>query len=287
MIRPMQTTDTPDVLALLNWMDDAPHREVFAPDARTAAELHLECEDSTCLVDADDEGNVLGYCAVSPFRDGVVIEGPISEGGHTAALLTRAVDHAEGLPVYAFCALDNAPVREALEVAGLTPMHTTDFFSAPLQRLTPAARAPDGHTISRQLPQAEYMALYRASEDGWAGRLDWTPDEYHAHFHRDDVRLIALMKEGRPVGFAELELNTEATRADLTYLAVHPAERGQGYGRTLLALAAAEADTHPALMTLRARAHDHARAARALYTRAGLTPCRSIVTYLKDSEEEA
>ena len=34
MIRPMQHTDTPDVLTLLHWMDGAPEREVFAPDAR-------------------------------------------------------------------------------------------------------------------------------------------------------------------------------------------------------------------------------------------------------------
>ena len=77
----------------------------------------------------------------------------------------------------------------------------------------------------------------------------------------------------------------EALRADLTYLAVHPAERGQGYGRTLLALAAAEAAVHPEIRDLRARAHDHARAARALYTRAGLSHCRAVVTYLRDDTE--
>ncbi|WP_291430078.1 hypothetical protein [Deinococcus sp.] len=51
MIRPMLAADVPDVLALLNWMDDAPEREVFCPDARDPRELQLECEDSTCLVD--------------------------------------------------------------------------------------------------------------------------------------------------------------------------------------------------------------------------------------------
>ncbi|MFC6750449.1 GNAT family N-acetyltransferase [Deinococcus aquaticus] len=80
MIRPMLPTDVPDVLALLNWMDDAPEREVFSPDARDPRELQLECEDSTCLVDTDDEG-VRAYCALSPFRDGLVLEGPVSDGG--------------------------------------------------------------------------------------------------------------------------------------------------------------------------------------------------------------
>lgn len=288
MIRSMQATDVPDVLALLNWMDDAPEREVFAPDARDARELQLECEDNTCFV-LDGEEGVVAYCAVSPFRDGVVLEGPLAEAGvpGLGALLTRAVREAEGLPVYAFCARDNLSVRDALEQAGLSPLHTTDFYSAPLSALTPAARAPDGHSVGRRLSLEAYRALYRDADDAWAGRLDWGPEQYEAHFARDDVRLIVLRRGEQPVGFAELELHPDDARADVTYLAVHPAERGQGYGRVLLALAAAEAETHPEVRTLRARAHDHMRPARALYARAGLTHCRSVMTYLKEGDEEA
>ncbi|MBB5235182.1 GNAT family N-acetyltransferase [Deinococcus budaensis] len=280
----MQATDAPDVLALLHWMDDAPEREVFAPDAREAAELQGECEDRVCLVAEGVDGEIRGYCALAPFRDGLALEGPLGTGD-LHGLLARAVERADGLPIYAFSARDNLAARAALEAEGFTPMHTTDFYTARVAALARAARVPGDHAVAGTLAAAAYRALYRASEESWAGRLDWTDAEIEAHFARDDVELVVLSRGGQPVGFAELELNAEASRADLTYLAVHPAERGQGYGRILLALAAAEAAAHPEIRDLRARAHDHARAARALYARAGLTHCRAVVTYLRDDTE--
>ncbi|MFC6750448.1 GNAT family N-acetyltransferase [Deinococcus aquaticus] len=188
--------------------------------------------------------------------------------------------------MYAFSARDNAPVRDALETAGFAAMHTTDFYSGPLALLTAQACAPAGTRISRRLPFAEYRALYRSSEDAWAGRLNWTPEQYDEHFAQDDVRLVALLRGDQALGFAELEFCPEDARADVTYVAVHPAERGQGLGLKLLALAAAEADTHPEIRTLRVRAHDHMKPARALYTRAGLKHSRSVVTYMKDGDED-
>ena len=89
------------------------------------------------------------------------------------------------------------------------------------------------------------------------------------------------------MAFAELELCAPDSRAELTHLAVHPAQRGQGLGRALLALAAAEAAQSPEIRTLRARAHDHMSAARQLYTRAGLSHCRAVVTSLREGDEEA
>lgn len=284
MIRPMQATDAPDVLALLHWMDDAPEREVFAPDARDERELRGECEDRVCLVAEGVDGEVRAYCALAPFRDGLALEGPLGTG-ELRGLLAQAVERADGLPIYAFAARDNLSARDALEAAGFTPMHTTDFYAVRVTELARLARVPDGLDTAETLAPEAYRALYRAAEDGWADRLEWTDAQIAAHFARDDVRLVALLRGGRPVGFAELELNPEAARADLTYLAVHPAERGQGLGRVLLALAAAEAAAYPELRTLRARAHDHARPARALYTRAGLTHCRAVVTYLRDDTE--
>ncbi|SMB94795.1 GNAT family N-acetyltransferase [Deinococcus hopiensis] len=284
MIRSMRQTDTPDVLALLTWMDDAPEREVFAPDARDADELHAECEDRVCLVAEGEDGEVRAYCGLAPFRDGLALEGPLGLG-ELHGLLAHVVKRADGLPIYAFSARDNLAAREALEASGFTPMHTTDFYSSSLSGLARRARVPGGYTTADHLRPEAYRALYRASEDGWAGRLEWTDSEIEAHFAREDVRLVALLHGGRPVGFAELELNAETGRADLTYLAVHPAERGQGLGRVLLALAAAEAAAHPELRQMRTRAHDHARAARALYAHAGLTHCRSVVTYLRDDTE--
>lgn len=285
MIRTMQVVDLPDVLALLHWMDDAPEREVFAPSARNVEELQVDCEDSNCLVDVDDDG-VRGYCAIAPFRDGMVIEGPLSESGSVGPLLKRALAQAEGLPVYAFCARDNTPVRDALEAAGLTPMHSTAFYAAPLTEFGESV-VPEGYVLTHRLPIADYRALYKASEDAWAGRLNWTPEQFDDHFARDDVRLVALTRNGKPAGFAELEFHPEEARAEVTYLAVHPAERGQKLGRALLNLAAAEAKRHPELRTLRTRAHDHMKAARTLYSHAGLKHCRSIVTYMLEGEEEA
>lgn len=284
MIRPLQATDAPDVLALLSWMDDAPEREVFAPDARDEHELRSECEDRVCLVAEGLDGAVQAYCGLAPFRDGLVLEGPLGEGD-LPGLVARALERAEGLPIYAFAARDNLAAREALETCGFTPMHTTDFYAARVADLARYARVPEGYAVTDHLAPAAYRALYRAAEDAWAERLDWTDAELQAHFARDDVRLVALTRQGQPVGFAELELNAAEARADLTYLAVHPAERGQRLGRVLLALAAAEAAAHPELRTLRARAHDHARPARALYAHAGLTHCRSVVTYLRDDTE--
>ncbi|CAM3617271.1 GNAT family N-acetyltransferase [Deinococcus frigens] len=286
MIRSMQATDIPDVLALLHWMDASPEREVFAPDSRDPRELHLECEDGLCLVETDDDG-VRAYCALSPFRDGLVLEGPVSEGGPLSALLGRAAQHTDGQPVYAFSARDNLPVRAALESAGFSALHSTAFYAAPLATVSRGVRVPDGLRATESLPVAEYRALYRAAEDAWAGRLDWTPEQYAAHFADDTVRLVALWRADHPVGFAELEFSPDDGRADVTYLAVHPAERGQGLGRVLLALAAAEAQSRPELRTLRVRAHDHLHSARALYAHMGFTHCRSIVTYLLDGEEEA
>ncbi|WP_022800015.1 GNAT family N-acetyltransferase [Deinococcus ficus] len=287
MIRPMQHTDTPDVLTLLHWMDGAPEREVFAPDARDPHELRMEVEDSRCYV-TDGPDGVDAYCGISPFRDGMILEGPV---GHDPArmknLIERAVKDAEGLPVYAFCSRDNTLVRDALEAAGLNPMHSTAFYSAPISALQHARPLPPGYTFSDSLGFTEYRDLYRAAEDAWADRLEWTPEEYDAHFRHGDVRLVALRREGRPVGFAELELCPEESRADLTYLAVHPAERGRGYSRALVAQAARVAGQDPTVKTLRARAHDHMHSARALYTKLGLNQCRSIVTYMKEAEEEA
>lgn len=287
MIRPMQSTDTPDVLALLHWMDSAPEREVFAPSARVPGELGAECEDSLCFV-YDGQDGAQAYCALSPFRDGLVLEGPLSERGeHLGELLARAVASAEGQPVYAFCARDNLGVRRALEAAGLSAMHATDFYSAPLSTLVGPDQGPQGYDLRRALPLTEYRALYRAAEPTWASRLDWSPEQYDAHFARPEVRLLVLTRGTRAAGFAELELDPDSGRADLTHLAVHPAERGQGLGSALLRLAAAEAAQAPEVRHLRVRAHDHMHAARRLYAHAGLRHCRSVVTYLLEGEEEA
>lgn len=285
MIRSMLPTDAPEVLALLEWMDDQPERETFAPDARTVEDLLLENSgrDKFCAVAVDDLGQIDGYCGLAEVHlesgeVGRVVEGPI---GAASVPLLRAVLRDTPGDVYAFCARDNLETREALEAAGFAAMHTTDFYRLRRDRFA-ASRVPRPEGRFRpEIDQDTYRRLYRASEDGWSGRLGWSHAEFRTHFAREDVRLLVL-DDGGPVGFAELELGESA---QLTYLAVHPAERGRGFGAALLRAALHEAFAHPEVREVRARAHDHERSARRLYHAHGFDTCRSVVTYLRADEE--
>lgn len=279
MIRIMQSTDTPDVLALLEWMDAQPEREVLAPEARTPHDLNLESEDKVCFVDVDDFEGVRAYCALSDFEADHLLEGPLGTGP-LAPALRRALSAARG-NVYAFCARDNIAVRDTLEDAGFHPMHTTDFYELKRGEARSSSPPLGDLALSARVDFETYRALYRSSEDKWSSRLEWTHTNFEAHLRRDDVRLLVLRRGRSAVGFAELELGDTA---NLTYLAVHPAERGHGYGKVLLDAAIREAFSHPEVRTLRARAHDHESAARKLYTRRGFAWCRSVVTYLRDVE---
>lgn len=289
MIRPLQTSDFPDVLALLQWMDDDARREVLAPDARDLEELRWENEGKTCLVSLDELGGLQAYCALAPFRDGVALEGPL--GGPSERALRgvlREATRRTGSSVYAFCAAGNGPVRAVLEREGFATMHTTDFSRLSRReaerRLTgkrdPAALPPDLSLRGRVDPTT-YRALYRSSEDAWSERLGWSAAALDAHFARDDVRVLVLTRGRQALGFAELEIGE---LAQLTYLAVHPAERGHGHGTVLLGAAVIEALRHPEVRAVQARAHDHEAPARSLYAKAGFTPSRSVLTYVLERD---
>ena len=285
MIRTLQASDGPDVISLLSWMDDAPEREVFAPDARTPDELMLENSGKTCLVAADDLGSVRAFAALSPFQDGLLLEGPLSETPEgLPRLLSAALARNDQQSVYAFCARDNLPVRETLEAAGFMPMHTTDFYRIQRGQLGPLLPLPADLSLRGSTDHDSYRALYRASEDAWSERLNWSEAQLAAHLHSPDVQLSVLTRGGKALGFAETEFDGELAR--LTYLAVHPAERGQGYGRMLLTHAAQAAFEQPEVSSVQVRAHDHEGAARTLYTSAGFMHCRSVVTYVLEPEGE-
>ena len=285
MIRTLQASDGPDVISLLSWMDDAPEREVFAPDARTPDELTDENMGKTCLVAADDLGSVTAFAALSPFQDGLLLEGPLSETPDTLPrLLSAALSHNDQQSVYAFSARDNLPVREALEAAGFMPMHTTDFYRLQRGQLGKVEALASGLHLAQTADLDTYRALYRASEDTWSERLHWSEAQLAAHLHAPDVLLSVMMRGDKALGFAETELDGELAR--MTYLAVHPAERGQGYGKLLLLHAAQAAFEQPEIRAVQVRAHDHEGAARALYAHAGLTHCRSVVTYVLEPEGE-
>ncbi|WP_293911885.1 GNAT family N-acetyltransferase [Deinococcus sp.] len=303
MIRTLQASDGPDVVSLLSWMDGAPEREVFAPDARTPDDLVLENAGKTCLVAADDLGSVTAFAALSPFQDGLLLEGPLSEAPDTLhRLLGEALKHNDNQSVYAFAARDNLPVRSALEAVSFTAMHSTDFYRLTrdqLSRLPKLSALPDGLSLSDTTDSQTYRSLYRASEDTWSERLHWSEAQLQSHLHSPDVELTVLLRGGRApgfrapgfrapgfraLGFAELEFDGELAR--MTYLAVHPAERGQGHGRQLLLRAAHAAFAHPEVSALQLRAHDHEGAARSLYAHAGFSHSRSVVTYLLEPEGE-
>ena len=287
MIRTLQASDGPDVISLLSWMDGAPEREVFAPDARTPDDLVLENAGKTCWVAADDLGSVTAFAALSSFQDGLLLEGPLSETPESLPrLLSAALSHNDNQSVYAFAARDNLPVRGVLEAAGFSPMHSTDFYR--LQKTNWSTKGvpalPDGLELADRTDLETYRSLYRAAEDTWSERLHWSEAQLLTHLNSPEVSLLVLRRGGKAVGFAETELDGQLAR--ITYLAVHPAERGQGHGRTLLLHAAASAFERPEISAVQVRAHDHEGAARALYAHAGFLHCRSVVTYVLEPEGE-
>ncbi|MBB6097412.1 ribosomal protein S18 acetylase RimI-like enzyme [Deinobacterium chartae] len=281
MIRPMRPSDVHDVITLLEWMDGSPDREVFSPEARDLEDLRWECQGKTCLVYQDDLGTVRGYAALSPYKDGFLLEGPLSNRGIVRPLLAELL-RSDHRPVYAFVARDNMGVREALEEADFGAIHTTDFFVLPRRAAKLRSRMPEG---LRLLPAFsvtfdQYLDLYRSSEDVWSERLSWSEEDYRRHFAKEGTYLLVLARDDEPLGFAELEIDGD--EATLSYLAVHPTHRGNGYGHVLLDHAVREGFTPLEVTHLRARAHDHEGVARLLYQKHGFVPERSVVAYLLD-----
>jgi ribosomal protein S18 acetylase RimI-like enzyme len=124
-----------------------------------------------------------------------------------------------------------------------------------------------------------YRDLYSRVEDGWSLRLHWTDEELRQHFIGSEVELFMAYADttGEPVGLAELELDD--TQAEIAYIGVVPEARGKGLGRALLGAAAEWAFSNPLVERLQVRAHDHEKAAQALYKRLGFQQTSAVVTY--------
>lgn len=279
MVRPVRPEDLSGLLALLRWMDADPARRVLAPEARSEDELWWAADEGWVL---EQNGRVAGYAALYPFRQGGALEGPLVREADPAPLLERADREAAGRgwhTLYAFPDEANAALRAALEAAGYAPLHTSYFFTTPPRDL--AYPPPAGVRIERveNLDPEVYCDLYRASEDAWSHRLGWTALELIEHFNRPDVDLWYAYENDRPVGLVELETAPEG--AEIAYLGVVPEARGRGVGRALLAAAAAHAFGGGAPQ-LKVRAHDHEKAAIALYQRLGFTLSGAVVTYAKE-----
>ncbi|HEX2863541.1 MAG TPA: GNAT family N-acetyltransferase, partial [Deinococcales bacterium] len=228
-VRPLLATDLPDLLNLLEWMDARPEREVFAPIARTIDDLKWECRGKTTFGQTGREGELLAYCALSPYRDGLVLEGPLCETADPAPALSAAVEKALEAPervLYAFCARSNAPVRHALSGVGFEAFGGTTFHTLTRGQHRPKdAPLPDGavQIAAERLTLDDYQRLYRDSDEAWSARLEWTEDDYRQHFAGENVELICLGvpgANGRPQPVAHCELELDGEEAEIAYIGV-------------------------------------------------------------------
>ncbi|GIW33697.1 GNAT family N-acetyltransferase [Meiothermus sp.] len=284
MNRPVAQTHLSQLAELLCWMDEAPERRSLAPEARTPEGLWWEVmagEDEKAWVWLE-AGRVQGYGALVPFWDGVALEGPIIRAGDGKALLEHLVKKArqEGYPtLYAFPEARNRYARDLLEQVGFSAEHTTYFFA--IGRTDLSYPVPPGYKIELAEPcdPQVYRDLYSRADDGWSLRLHWTDEELRQHFLGAEVELfMAYAEQGQaPVGMAELELDD--TQAEIAYIGVVPEARGKGLGRALLGAAAEWAFSNPQIQSLQVRAHDHEKAAQALYKRLGFRQTSAVVTY--------
>jgi len=279
MVRSVRPEDLEELLVLLRWMDADPSRGVLAPEARNQDELRWAADEGWVL---EQNGVVIGYAALYPFRQGGALEGPLVRGPGAQQLLEKADAEAAKRgwhTLYAFPHEQNQTLRQELTAAGYAPLHTSYYFASPPRDLS--YPAPAGVEIKQveNLDPDVYCDLYRASEDAWSLRLSWAPLELIEHFNRPDVHLWYAFLEGQPVGLVELETGPDG--AEVSYLGVVPSARGRGIGRALLARAAEYAFAGGA-PELRVRAHDHEKEAIALYQRLGFKQKSAVVTYAKE-----
>lgn len=285
MNRPVAQTHLSQLAELLSWMDQDLVRRSLAPESRTPEGLWWEVlagEDERAWVWLE-EGRVQGFVALVPFWDGAAIEGPIVREGDGKALLEHLVKKArlEGFPtLYAFPEASNQRAREILEQVGFSAVHTTYFYT--IGRTDLSYPVPRGFKIRLAEPcdPQVYRDLYSRADDGWSLRLHWTDEELRQHFLGSEVELFMAYhtdQSGEPVGMVELELDD--TKGEIAYIGVIPEARGKGLGRALLAVAAERAFSNPQILSLQVRAHDHEKAAQALYQRLGFKQTSAVVTY--------
>lgn len=286
MLRPLQPADAHDLVALLEWMDAEPQREVFAPEARDPEDLQWECKDKHAWVLLDALGTVCGYTAVANYKDGLLLEGPLGEA-HLEDMLRNALSHTPQRPIYAFAARDNDAVRQALEHIGFGAVHSTLFYQLTRQQAPqPHRPIPNALRLS-QAPNihfADYLELYRTAEEGWSERLSWQESDFQQHFANTDTQLFMLHQQQHALGFVELEYDGE--HASIAYLAVHPAHRGQHHGRLLLEHAIQAAFQRPEIEHIGVRAHEHEQVACKLYDKLGFSWQRAVVSYLLEEPED-
>lgn len=286
-IRPYRPGDAPELLALLEWMDERPEREVLAPTARRADDLATEFRGRRAFVEVSADGDVVGFAALCDHADGQAIEGPLAADADPGPVLAAAVAAARPeATLLAFASRDNGPVRPALLAAGLEPFLETGFFGLARSRWRSGrARLPDGTELIAvaDVDLSAYRSLYRECEEAWVERLAWTEARWRRRVGDPDVRLVLVGCGGRPVAHCEVEIEESVAR--VAYLGVLPAFRGRGLGRAALSMALDLAFERPEVARATVRAHDHEREAVGLYASAGFRPERSVVAHARWAAE--
>ena len=244
---------------------------IAATRAPTLCEATTNCEVSSS---ATDDIGTSATPTHSDCRSDSPLAGPVSSRLSSLAAM-RAATSASAAQVKAPCQSACAAIKDT---------------STNISTLSMAAAVPSwrGQTQGRGCSCLSTMPA--SSVASGAEPLAWLDSRVRPVLARNPVPLAVFP----PNGLYRLEM-THALDAmgkpwRIAYVSsslpgVSAAAEG-GLGLTLLALAAAEADTHPELRTLRVRAHDHMKPARALYARAGLKHCRSVVTYMKEGDED-
>ncbi len=154
-------------------------------------------------------------------------------------------------------------LRQSLDAAGLTVLRTTLRFTSPLQ--APVEPAPE----VRPAREEDLPALRALLADCFDPRLDFVPDEAELARALSQGDLLALPRDGVPVGFAYATV--ARNRGVLRHIAVARPYRGQGLSRPLMRAALARFATGGA-KTAELWSGSENHAAHHLYEQFGFAP---------------
>jgi GNAT superfamily N-acetyltransferase len=103
--------------------------------------------------------------------------------------------------------------------------------------LRPAPMPEASHRIERVArPSAAFARHLYCAVGGdwhWTDRLTWSKARWDRYLARDEVWLHALVVEGEPVGYLELERQADGN-VELAYFGLTPQLTGRGFGGWLL-----------------------------------------------------
>ncbi|MBS3967672.1 MAG: GNAT family N-acetyltransferase [Truepera sp.] len=272
MVRELNESDLPQLLALLRQLDQHPEYRTIAPESRSLDELRLELFDNPSYEAKPlvlvRNGVTCAYANLCSHHGEAFLEGPLLAEGvspHEAEpLLAAIIELARSKYHYldAFVGEANYRAQEALRLVGFEPFRTTYLYELPRQHQLPLTLHPGVRLeLATEIELGTYRDLYRDTSDHWATRLAWDDEELLTRFDDPNVQLILAYLGSELVGHLELEFVPEEGLAEVAYFGVLPQARGQGVGRALLTRGLREAFADPAVELVMARAYDDERAA--------------------------